>query len=168
MYYTTTAFETITYSPSIRQGCASLLAFVGFGAFTYGPYARALFALSALCKGLYTRHTKAAYNIEQAHALLDRRLAYASMQVDHKPIKARRRKNYMEPQPINPPVLPCPVCGAEPHRRTWSQVIGYAGGFTLSSPKQKHKFLYETRAEPLVCTVCGYVQFFVNPEDFRD
>ena len=39
-------------------------------------------------------------------------------------------------------------------------------GYTNIHSK-KHK-VNGSRSQPLVCTVCGYVQLFVNPEDFRD
>ena len=70
----------------------------------------------------------------------------------------------MQEQPINPPQKPCPVCGADPQYLTWSQTIGYSGGFEIKSYKHT---LFNSRATPLICTICGYVQFFVNPEDFR-
>lgn len=66
-------------------------------------------------------------------------------------------------QPIMQPV-PCPVCGSAPHYRIWSQTIGH---YSVILDSKKHPF-NGSEAKPLVCTVCGYVQLFVNPEDFRD
>lgn len=60
--------------------------------------------------------------------------------------------------------VPCPLCGAEPAERIWGETVGYGSVAILP---MKHAF-YGLPAWPLVCTVCGYVQFFVNPEDFRD
>ncbi len=57
---------------------------------------------------------------------------------------------------------PCPVCGADPSSRIWSQQM--TGFVVIRTEKHKHT---GSRAKPLVCTVCGYVQLFVNPEDFR-
>ncbi|MBO0777608.1 MAG: hypothetical protein J2P37_02160 [Ktedonobacteraceae bacterium] len=62
-------------------------------------------------------------------------------------------------------VLLCPVCGAEPPYRTWTAPAFGNSGFKLDSPR--HPFL-GAEVSALVCTVCGYVQFFVNPQDFRD
>lgn len=69
----------------------------------------------------------------------------------------------MQSQPTKLPP-PCPVCGAQPSYRVWSQTTGY--GYVIIRSK-KHK-LNGSMATPLVCTVCGYVQLFVDPEDFRD
>lgn len=63
------------------------------------------------------------------------------------------------------PGVPCPVCRAESQYRVWSRLIARNGAVTIRSPK--HKVL-GSEPTPLVCTVCGYVQLFVNPEDFRD
>ncbi len=67
--------------------------------------------------------------------------------------------------PPNKPSQPCPVCGAEPSYRVWSITLGSGYGHVIIHSK-KHKF-NGSKATPLVCTVCGYVQLFVNPEDFR-
>lgn len=69
----------------------------------------------------------------------------------------------MQQQPTKPGA-PCPVCGAEPRYRVWS--IFMSGGDTRIDSK-KHPFR-GSEPIPLVCKVCGYVQLFVNPEDFRD
>lgn len=53
---------------------------------------------------------------------------------------------------------------ADASYRVWSQFI--ANYYVLLRSK-KHK-IAGSMPTPLVCTVCGYVQFFVNPEDFRD
>jgi len=68
-------------------------------------------------------------------------------------------------QPIKPGELPCPVCKAEPQYRTWARFgNGEFGSFALKSPK--HRF-FGTTPTALVCAGCGYVQFFVEPKDFR-
>lgn len=58
---------------------------------------------------------------------------------------------------------PCPVCGAAPEERIWSEIIN-SSYFHLRS--EKHKVVGSS-ATPLVCTQCGYVQLFVRPEEFR-
>jgi hypothetical protein len=68
----------------------------------------------------------------------------------------------MQSQPTRPEE-PCPVCGAEPAYRVWSEMTGY--GF-VSIVSEKHA-LSGSQARPLVCIVCGYVQLFVDPEDFH-
>jgi hypothetical protein len=70
----------------------------------------------------------------------------------------------MQPQPINPPPRPCPVCGAEPPYQIWSNFVHQQYAHISS---KKHSMMGSQLA-PLVCTICGYVQLFVNPEDFRD
>ncbi len=67
----------------------------------------------------------------------------------------------MQSQPSNQQ-QPCPVCGADPSSRIWSQHTRYP--VAIRTEKHKHT---GSLAKPLVCTVCGYVQLFVNPEDFR-
>jgi hypothetical protein len=61
------------------------------------------------------------------------------------------------------PDEPCPICGANPACRIWSETAGYGFVSILSTT---HAFT-ESRAKPLVCTACGYVQLFVNPDDFH-
>ena len=68
----------------------------------------------------------------------------------------------MQSRPTKPDV-PCPVCGAEPHYRTWSYFMR-TGEASIHSKKHNIVGVFPI---PLVCTVCGYVQLFVNPEDFR-
>ncbi len=58
--------------------------------------------------------------------------------------------------------MPCPVCGAEPAYRVW----GTASGCVFILNDLKRRFA-PSHPEPLVCTICGYVQFFVNPDEFR-
>ena len=69
----------------------------------------------------------------------------------------------MQSPPANP-TRPCPVCGAEASYRVWSEGTGY--GYVAIRSK-KHK-ISGSMAQPLACTVCGYMPFFVDPEDFRD
>lgn len=59
--------------------------------------------------------------------------------------------------------LPCPVCGAEPQLREWSAFMGIQYTRIVS---EKHKMI-GTPLTPLVCTQCGYVQLFTDPQDFR-
>ena len=58
---------------------------------------------------------------------------------------------------------PCPVCGAEPQNRTWSKLV-YENYTKVRTPKHK---MVGSSLTPLVCTQCGYVQLFVDPNDFR-
>ena len=60
--------------------------------------------------------------------------------------------------------VPCPCCGAESDKRIWGETVGY-GSVAILPMKPA---LYGLPAWPLVCTICGYVQFFVNPDDFRE
>lgn len=69
----------------------------------------------------------------------------------------------MNSEIIKPPV-PCPVCGADSQYRVWR---GYAGEGSVQIRSEKHAILGSV-AKPLVCMVCGYVQLFVNPDDFRE
>lgn len=57
--------------------------------------------------------------------------------------------------------VPCPVCGAEPQYRIWSNFME-----RIPIYSKKHTMI-GSALTPLVCTICGYVQFFVDPEDFR-
>ena len=70
----------------------------------------------------------------------------------------------MQPYTTNPP-QPCPVCNADARYRTWSTFASSVSAYTNVVSK-KHKMMGSTTV-PLVCTRCGYVQLFVNPEDFR-
>ena len=58
---------------------------------------------------------------------------------------------------------PCPACNADPQYRIWSKFVNSSYTHILS---EKHKIL-GSAPRPLVCTRCGYVQLFVDPEDFR-
>lgn len=74
------------------------------------------------------------------------------------------------------PILPsCSICGAGPEKRKWSKTSpgAYGSGRILLLSEKPPTFWQGSNAElsqasPVVCTQCGYVQFFVNPEDFRD
>lgn len=67
-------------------------------------------------------------------------------------------------RPIGP--VPCPICGAEPRYRTWADLMPI--NVNIFSRKRKGFLRGSSNLMPLVCTVCGYVQFFVIPEVFRD
>ena len=60
-------------------------------------------------------------------------------------------------------VPPCPFCGAEPRYR---RVSSYLQRYPPAIWSDKHKIV-GSRVFPLVCTQCGYVQDFVDPQDFR-
>lgn len=70
----------------------------------------------------------------------------------------------MSEQHINPGELPCPVCGAEPQQRTWTNLMNdsHFRPFSL-----KHSIV-GSQVNLLVCTICGYMQLFADPEDFRE
>ena len=79
-----------------------------------------------------------------------------------------------ENQP-HPALPPCSICGAGPEKRKWTQLSpgGYGSGQITLFSEKKPTFWQGMSAElsqasPVVCTQCGYVQFFVNPEDFRE
>jgi hypothetical protein len=60
------------------------------------------------------------------------------------------------------PPLPCPVCGASPVEREWRRFLS---GYTKIL-SEKHR-IQGSNITPLVCTQCGFVQLFVDPQDFR-
>jgi hypothetical protein len=78
--------------------------------------------------------------------------------------------------PTSASLPPCSICGAGPEKRKWCKpfVGGYGAGLVMLivDSKQKRTWLRSAPklevAKPVVCTQCGYVQFFVKPEDFRD
>ena len=63
------------------------------------------------------------------------------------------------------PDVPCPVCGAEPAYRVWGRETGH---IVPLNPLKKRAMRDCGIIIPLVCTVCGYIQFFTRPEYFRD
>lgn len=67
------------------------------------------------------------------------------------------------------PVVPCPVCGAEPAARLWlSTFRGAAGSGTVVLQFDSAAFFPKLlRASSLVCTGCGYVQLFVDTGELR-
>lgn len=71
-------------------------------------------------------------------------------------------QNYTDPSSL-PGRLPCPVCGAAPEARSWRNFV-YAGYTKIVSDKHS---VFGTDVVPLVCSQCGYVQLFVDPQDFR-
>jgi hypothetical protein len=58
----------------------------------------------------------------------------------------------------------CPNCGADGSKRTWREVTGGNGYVRVRS--DAHKF-NGSEVLVLVCKVCGYVQFFTDPQDFN-
>ncbi len=75
----------------------------------------------------------------------------------------------------HPQLPPCSICGAGPEKRKWSKTpLGaYGSGHIMIISEERQSFWVGSNpklseAVPVVCTQCGYVQFFVNPEDFRD
>lgn len=64
----------------------------------------------------------------------------------------------------NIPLQPCPVCGANTEYRIWAKFVNSSYTHIVS---RKHHIVGSV-TNPLVCTQCGYVQLFVDPEDFRD
>ena len=68
----------------------------------------------------------------------------------------------------------CPLCNADGSKRKWFTVFPgayYAGTINIVIG-EKHVFLGSnpvmTEAIPTVCTQCGNVQFFVDPNEVRD
>lgn len=71
------------------------------------------------------------------------------------------------------PLPPCPVCGAAPQQRVWSSTYASTGEagpqhIAIITRKRTPMDPISVRATPLICSNCGYVQFFVNPKYFRD
>ena len=64
--------------------------------------------------------------------------------------------------PFPVPNLPCPVCGAAPELRKWSKYTSERERIQTD----KHQTM-GSPIHPFVCTRCGYIQEFVNPEDFK-
>jgi hypothetical protein len=68
---------------------------------------------------------------------------------------------------------PCSICGAEAEKRKWCKTFSgsYGAGHILLVSREQRSFWGSnpklSQANPVVCTQCGYVQFFVKPEDFR-
>lgn len=69
------------------------------------------------------------------------------------------------------PVVPCPVCGAEPAARLWfgmnSADYGMYGAGVVLQIGGSAFFPKLLRTSSLVCTGCGYVQLFVESQDLR-
>ncbi|GCF08334.1 hypothetical protein [Dictyobacter arantiisoli] len=59
---------------------------------------------------------------------------------------------------------PCPLCNADGSQRGWSDATAY--GHSLKITSEAHKIMGSDVAA-LVCTNCGNIQFFVNPQDFH-
>lgn len=59
---------------------------------------------------------------------------------------------------------PCPNCEADRSKRIWKEVTGGSDYVRISS--DAHKF-NGSEVSALVCKTCGYVQLFVNPQDFN-
>ena len=60
------------------------------------------------------------------------------------------------------PQQPCPVCSAPAIERGWQRFLS---GYTNIISEKHH--LQGSAMTPLVCYQCGFVQLFVNPQDFR-
>ena len=63
------------------------------------------------------------------------------------------------------PPYPCPVCSAPSEERGWQRFMGGDQTYTKIL-SEKHRF-QGSIVRPLVCNQCGFVQLFVNPQDFR-
>ena len=61
------------------------------------------------------------------------------------------------------PQQPCPVCSAPATERSWQRFLSSTYTHIIS---EKHH-IQGSVVTPLVCSQCGFVQLFVNPEDFR-
>ena len=68
----------------------------------------------------------------------------------------------------------CLICNAEGSKWKWFTVLpgAYSAGSIFLIVGEKHSFLgstpLTTEAFPAVCTHCGNVQFFINPEDVQE
>ncbi len=63
------------------------------------------------------------------------------------------------------PQQPCPVCGAPSTERGWQRFLGGNQTYTKILSEKHH--LQGSVVNPLVCYQCGFVQLFVDPQDFR-
>jgi len=72
------------------------------------------------------------------------------------------------------PLPNCPMCNADGSKRKWFTVFpgAYGAGSINIIVDEKHGLLNftprTTEAIPTVCTQCGNVQFFVDPNEVRD
>ena len=60
-------------------------------------------------------------------------------------------------------IAKCPNCDADASYRTWENVNGTHGSLHITS--DAHRFL-GSKVKALVCKQCGYIQMFINPQDF--
>ncbi|MBA2393716.1 MAG: hypothetical protein H0V70_13345 [Ktedonobacteraceae bacterium] len=67
--------------------------------------------------------------------------------------------------PTTVPQQPCPVCGVSSSERGWQQFLGKNQSYTKILSKKHH--MQGSVVHPLVCYQCGFVQLFVNPQDFE-
>ena len=70
----------------------------------------------------------------------------------------------------NTPLPPCPICDAVGEKQLWcSTFSGSYGAGSVIISLNTHKFFGKNiRAVPVVCTQCGYVRLFVNPQEFQE
>lgn len=62
-----------------------------------------------------------------------------------------------------PPVPPCPACGGTTFR--WGKVVGHVPAwFTAEPEKPKRLFAAEPETRARLCTRCGNVQLFIEPD----
>ncbi|WP_126595442.1 hypothetical protein [Dictyobacter aurantiacus] len=56
---------------------------------------------------------------------------------------------------------PCPNCQADGHYRQWRGISGH--GMRIDSDAHS---VVGSEVSALICTICGNIQLFVNPNDF--
>lgn len=61
------------------------------------------------------------------------------------------------------PIQKCPNCEADPQYRIWENIHGVHGPIYV--PSDAHR-LVGSAIKALVCKQCGYIQLFMNPNDF--
>jgi hypothetical protein len=62
----------------------------------------------------------------------------------------------------------CPNCGADGSYRQWREVTGGSGLYrgVIKIESDTHRFM-GSDISALVCTYCGNIQFFVDPQNYR-
>ncbi|GCE25879.1 hypothetical protein KDA_13630 [Dictyobacter alpinus] len=63
------------------------------------------------------------------------------------------------------PLPPCPLCSVDGRYRQWRNLYGH-GSHHLKVVSDAHT-MFGSEVMTLVCTNCGNIQFFVDPNDFN-
>lgn len=77
-------------------------------------------------------------------------------------MKRRDKADMTQSDQQTPSLPPCPLCQADGTYREWRRVT--VEGHSLKMDSYAHPFLGAI-VEAFVCTECGNVQFFADPEE---